>query len=105
MAYLTVDVMGTAAGGYLEIDVNGGNGDPIPMVRAQFDTWRAAHPCPSAPDMSAPGDDLSSAGDGGTTTGGPGCSCSFTHTAASAFTLTLALAVALALAMRLSRRR
>jgi uncharacterized Ntn-hydrolase superfamily protein len=101
-AYLTVDVMGTPAGQYLELDVDGGNGDPVPLVRTQFDAWRATHPCPSAAaDMSAaPGSDMSSGG--GTTPPAGGCSCDLASTTPA---FPFALPLALALALRLTRPR
>jgi MYXO-CTERM domain-containing protein len=42
-----VDQSGSAPGSFLELDVDGGTGDPIPLVRQRFDAWRAANPCPT----------------------------------------------------------
>lgn len=57
-AFIEVDRDGEAAGSYLLLDVRGtAPQNPLVMLRAQYDTWRAAHPCPVAmPDAGAGGD-------------------------------------------------
>jgi uncharacterized Ntn-hydrolase superfamily protein len=62
-AFLQVDRDGEPAGSYLVLDVTDtAPENPLVLLRAQYDAWRATHPCPApvAPDA-APGDP----GDGG----------------------------------------
>jgi uncharacterized Ntn-hydrolase superfamily protein len=55
-AFIAVDRPGEPAGSYLRISVlPQGRSNPLPRLRAQFDAWRATHPCSSdAPDAGAP---------------------------------------------------
>ena len=49
-AFIEVDREGEPAGSFLRLDVtNTAPQNPLVMLRAQYDTWRAAHPCPSPP--------------------------------------------------------
>jgi uncharacterized protein (TIGR03382 family) len=56
-AFIQVDRAGEPAGDYLLLQVrNTEPADPIPLLRAEFDTWRAENPC-TAPAMDAGGTD------------------------------------------------
>jgi MYXO-CTERM domain-containing protein len=66
-AFIAVDLPDQPAGSYLRISVlPQGRSNPLPRVRAQFDTWRRTHPCPgdapppdggaSPPDTAPPAD-------------------------------------------------
>lgn len=47
-AFLQVEAPGGDAGDYLALRVeSSGDDDPLPLLRAQLDEWRADHPCPS----------------------------------------------------------
>jgi MYXO-CTERM domain-containing protein len=60
-AFVQVDREGEPAGSFLELHVpSSGNDDPLVELRADFDTWRASHPCPST---------AGGGGDAGTTAG------------------------------------
>jgi uncharacterized Ntn-hydrolase superfamily protein len=49
-AFLQVDREGEAAGTWLRLDVtNTSPQNPLVMLRAQYDAWRATHPCPAPP--------------------------------------------------------
>ena len=59
-AFIEVDRTGETAGSFLRLDVTDTSPqNPLVLLRAQFDTWRATHPCPSPvlPDAGATGDD------------------------------------------------
>jgi uncharacterized Ntn-hydrolase superfamily protein len=61
-AFLEVDLPGQAPGTFLRIEaVDTAPQDPIAIVRAQYDAWRAEHPCPAPP---PPADGGCNAGDG-----------------------------------------
>jgi uncharacterized Ntn-hydrolase superfamily protein len=68
-AFIQVDREGEPAGSYLFLDVTDtAPQSPLPLLRAQYDAWRATHPCPVAlVDATTSAD----AGPGGT--GGGGC--------------------------------
>lgn len=69
-AFLEVDREGEPAGSYLELHVpSSGDDDPLVELRADFDAWRATHPCP-APAAGAGG--RGGAGAAGAATGGTG---------------------------------
>jgi uncharacterized Ntn-hydrolase superfamily protein len=72
-AFIEVDREGEAAGSYLRLDVTDtAPQNPLVLLRAQYDAWRATHPCPAPPmaDAGASGD----AGSGGETMDGGCCS-------------------------------
>jgi len=49
-AFLQVDREGEAAGTYLLLDVTStAPQNPLVLLRARYDTWRAANPCPAPP--------------------------------------------------------
>jgi uncharacterized Ntn-hydrolase superfamily protein len=69
-AFLQVDLPAEPAGTYLALHVpTSGTESPLPGLRAQFDEWRASHPCPVA---GAAGDGADPAATG---RGGSGCTC------------------------------
>jgi uncharacterized Ntn-hydrolase superfamily protein len=73
-AFLQVDRDGEPAGSYLVLDVTETAPDnPLTLLRAQYDAWRASHPCPAPvePDA-APGDPGGGGGGCGCASGGPG---------------------------------
>jgi uncharacterized Ntn-hydrolase superfamily protein len=99
-AFVQVDRPGEPAGSYLAVRVPAsGNDDPLPILRAAFDEWRLAHPCPSA-------------GSAGTTSVPPpaagtvpersGASCRFSASSAGGSPLA-ALALSALLLLRLRR--
>jgi MYXO-CTERM domain-containing protein len=48
-AFVQVDRPDQPAGSYLELRVpSSGDENPLPLLRAAFDSWRQAHPCPAA---------------------------------------------------------
>jgi MYXO-CTERM domain-containing protein len=47
-AFVQVDRPNEPAGRYLELHVPTSDENPLPELRARFDTWRETHPCPSA---------------------------------------------------------
>jgi uncharacterized Ntn-hydrolase superfamily protein len=58
-AFIEVDREGEAAGSYLRLDVTDTSPqNPLVLLRAQYDAWRATHPCPAPvmPDAGASGD-------------------------------------------------
>jgi uncharacterized Ntn-hydrolase superfamily protein len=68
-AFLQVDREGEPSGSYLFLDVTDtAPENPLTLLRARYDTWRATHPCPIAPlvDAAPSGD----AGIGGDDSGG-----------------------------------
>jgi uncharacterized Ntn-hydrolase superfamily protein len=92
-AFLEVDRPGDLVGQYLRLEVTDtGAQDPLAMLRAQYDAWRATHPCPVvSPDTETDGDPgIAPTGDAG------GC-CSGSRGEA---TLLLVLLAALALRRR-----
>jgi uncharacterized Ntn-hydrolase superfamily protein len=49
-AFIEVDREGEAAGTYLRLDVTDtAPQNPLVLLRAQYDAWRATHPCPAPP--------------------------------------------------------
>src|SRR5204863_2310259 len=49
-AFLEVDRDGEPAGSYLLLEaINTSPQNPLALLRTQYDTWRAAHPCPAPP--------------------------------------------------------
>src|SRR5687767_4168129 len=71
-----VDREGEAAGTYLQLDVvDTAPQNPLVMLRAQFDAWRATHPCPPPP-MADAGASNGDAGLGDPMDGGGCCSSS-----------------------------
>ncbi len=79
-AFLEVDRDGEAAGSYLRLDVtNTSPQNPLVLLRAQYDAWRAMNPCPAPPmpDAGAGGGDAGVGGempDGGCSSGSRGSS-------------------------------
>jgi len=62
-AFLEVDREGEPAGTYLRLDVtNTSPQSPLVLLRAQYDAWRATHPCPAPP---MPDAGAGAGGDGG----------------------------------------
>lgn len=69
-AFLQVESPSASLGGYLSLRVqSSGRDNPLPLLRALFDGWRAEHPCPSAPANPPTEPNESSA------SSAPGCSC------------------------------
>jgi uncharacterized Ntn-hydrolase superfamily protein len=55
-AFIEVDRDGEAAGTFLRLEVaDTAPQNPLVMLRAQYDAWRATHPCPMATDDAVPG--------------------------------------------------
>jgi uncharacterized Ntn-hydrolase superfamily protein len=97
-AFLEVDRDGEAAGSYLRLDVtNTSPQNPLVLLRAQYDAWRAMHPCPAPPmpDAGVGG------GDAGVDDSSPGGGCCSGSRGSS---WPLVLAVALLLRRRHSGR-
>jgi uncharacterized Ntn-hydrolase superfamily protein len=95
-AFLEVDREGEPAGTYLVLEVTDtAPQDPVALLRAEYDAWRATHPCPAPIQADAePGD---APGDGG-------CGCASTAPAAADALVAIAFAVALAGRRRLRSR-
>jgi uncharacterized Ntn-hydrolase superfamily protein len=87
-AFLQVDREGEPAGTYLVLDVTDTAPEsPVALLRAEYDAWRATHPCPAPIQVDAdPGDD--------TGTGG-GCGCASTAPGAADALVLIAVAFAL----------
>ncbi|HEY5923974.1 MAG TPA: DUF1028 domain-containing protein [Kofleriaceae bacterium] len=91
-AFIQVDREGEAAGTYLRLDVtNTSPQSPLVMLRAQFDAWRATHPCPAPPmpDAGAGG------GDAGLDPMDMGGGCCSGSSGSSSWPLVLVVALAL----------
>lgn len=74
-AFVQVDREGETRGSYLELHVpSSGNDNPLVELRADFEAWRATHPCPTASAGAGGGAGTSSAGNGdaGSIPGGAG---------------------------------
>lgn len=72
-AFIQVDREGEPAGTFLQLEViDTAPQNPLVMLRAQYDAWRATHPCPVAPmpDAGVSGGD---AGSGGGNASDGGC--------------------------------
>jgi uncharacterized Ntn-hydrolase superfamily protein len=70
-AFLQVDLPAAPAGSFLSLRVpTSGNDNPLPLLRAQFDAWRATSPCPVS--MPAPALDAGIARDSGSGGGAEG---------------------------------
>lgn len=80
-AFIEVDREGEPEGTYLRLEViDTGNQNPLVLLRAQYDTWRATHPCPVLPPDAGAGGDAGT--DPGVEMGGGCCSGSRGHTTA-----------------------
>lgn len=67
-AFLQVESPGVAEGDYLSLHIeSSGEENPLPLLRAKLDAWRAQHPCPVSAPATSP-----------TATHG-GCSCGVAH--------------------------
>lgn len=94
-AFIQVDREGEPAGTYLLLDVTGtAPENPLVMLRAQYDAWRATHPCPPPPP--APDAGASGGGDAGPapTARDSGC-CAATTDARTSLLLAILVAAAL----------
>ena len=70
-AFLQVEAPGGVAGDYLALRVeSSGDDDPLPLLRAQLDEWRADHPCPEPMRPSEPVGGSSNSGGAGASGGG-----------------------------------
>jgi uncharacterized Ntn-hydrolase superfamily protein len=65
-AFLQVDLPDAPRGSFLSLRVpTSGEDDPLPLLRAQFEAWRATSPCPAAVlDAGTPRDSGASSGEG-----------------------------------------
>lgn len=74
-AFLQVEAPNGEAGDYLALRVeSSGDDDPLPLLRAQLDEWRADHPCPSPMRPSEPVGGSANPGGASTTAGTGGAS-------------------------------
>jgi len=81
-AFIQVDRPDAVAGSYLFLEVRDtGSEDPVALLRAQFDEWRAAHPCPTPPDAGVT--------DSGPASAAPSTGCAVTASGASSVPLVL----------------
>ncbi len=97
-AFIQVDREGEPAGTFLQLEVTDtAPQNPLVMLRAEYDAWRATHPCPAAPmpDAGASGGD----GDSGGGNAPDGGCCSGSRDSA------WPLVIAVVLLMRSRRRR
>jgi uncharacterized Ntn-hydrolase superfamily protein len=97
-SFIQVERPGTAKGSFLELHVrNSGSESPIPSLRAQFDAWRATHPCPQPPGGGSSGATAES--------DASGCGCrAGERSSLGALGAALAVLGAVAAKRRLSRR-
>jgi len=101
-AYVQVDRAGEPAGAHLALRVpTSGNANPLLELRADYDAWRATHPCPEPPDS-------------GNSAGGPaepatreeaGCTCRAVPQRSASWPLALLLWLAAAARLRAGRAR
>jgi uncharacterized Ntn-hydrolase superfamily protein len=92
-AFIQVDRAGEAAGSYLQLEVvSTSPNNPLLMLRAQYDAWRATNPCP------VPSSDAGIGGDAGTNMDEMGAGCC--SAGADSSSLVIALAVAMIVARR-----
>jgi uncharacterized Ntn-hydrolase superfamily protein len=81
-AFIQVDRPDEAAGSYLFLEVRDtGTEDPVALLRARFDGWRAEHPCPELPDAGA------ASADAGAGSRSSGCTVASGEASRAAFVL------------------